>query len=74
MAVAAKQHDTSKDTGRKANVFEQQAVDQTNDKLKEAEIKKKQDIRRQELEEKRKQVEEEKKKVSNIPTKLSILY
>jgi len=62
MAKTAKEHDESRETGKKANLFEKVAVDQENDKLREAKIKKEQELKKAELEAKRKQKEEERKR------------
>jgi len=59
MAKVAKEHDASKDTGKKANLFEKVAVDQENEKLREAKIKKEQELRKAELEAKKKQKQKE---------------
>jgi len=59
MAKVAKEHDASKETGKKANLFEKAAVDQENDKLREAKIKKEQELKRAEMEAKRKQKQKE---------------
>jgi len=60
VAVMAKKHDESKETGKKANVFEQKATDMQNSVLKEQDLKRQQELKKQQIEAKRKLMAEEK--------------
>eukprot|EP01100_Stratorugosa_tubuloviscum_P007285 TRINITY_DN3049_c0_g1_i1.p1 TRINITY_DN3049_c0_g1~~TRINITY_DN3049_c0_g1_i1.p1 ORF type:complete len:196 (-),score=113.85 TRINITY_DN3049_c0_g1_i1:70-657(-) len=57
--IVAKQHDESKETGKKANVFEQKAADQANDRIREEEIKRQAEVRKKQAELKKKLAQEE---------------
>eukprot|EP01101_Sappina_pedata_P004104 TRINITY_DN168_c0_g2_i1.p1 TRINITY_DN168_c0_g2~~TRINITY_DN168_c0_g2_i1.p1 ORF type:complete len:198 (+),score=120.55 TRINITY_DN168_c0_g2_i1:25-594(+) len=58
--IVAKQHDDSKETGKKANAFEAKMAEQANDKIREQEIRQQQELRKKQAEAKKKLVQEEK--------------
>eukprot|EP01101_Sappina_pedata_P004103 TRINITY_DN168_c0_g1_i1.p1 TRINITY_DN168_c0_g1~~TRINITY_DN168_c0_g1_i1.p1 ORF type:complete len:182 (+),score=134.01 TRINITY_DN168_c0_g1_i1:20-565(+) len=72
-SIVGKKHDESKETGKKANIFEQKMAQQSNDLLKEQEVRKAAEMRKKLAQEEReaaKKEAERKKKVAEGLAKL----
>jgi len=69
--IAFKEHDTSKDTGRKANIFEQKAKQQAEDQQKAEKIRKQAELRKKVQQEEKESAKKEAERKAKVAENLA---